>query len=274
MSDVQRLQDSSEFARASGPLGLMRRTSVQKIRAMHRTLGIDRSVLVQPSFYGSDNACLLSALQQLGTNARGVAVVPESASKQQLDSLHVSGIRGIRINRAGSARDRNELPAVVEAAGRQAAERNWHVQLFLPMPVIAEIAPIIEASPAPFVLDHFAGARASGTTQPGFERVLRLIERGHAYLKLTAPYHASQPPDYPGMGELAAAFIDANPERVLWGTDWPHTPWVSGQSVDTISPFYPADNVRLLELLFEWVPEESTRSAILVDNPARLFGFS
>ena len=249
--------------------------SALELEAMHRELGVERSVLIQPSFYGTDNACLLSALKELGPTARGVAVISGDTTPNQLDRLRSTAITGIRINRTGGTVDPRVLTRVIERAGKQAAELGWHVEVFLPLPVIASLAQIIEASPALFVLDHFAGAKATGRQQEGFERVLGLVKSGKAYVKLTAPYHESLAPDYGGMGELALAFVDANPERVLWGTDWPHTSWTKDplQEKGNISQFYPVSNMKLLEWFFKSVPDTSTQELILVNNPAQLFGF-
>jgi predicted TIM-barrel fold metal-dependent hydrolase len=250
--------------------------SVDELKALHEMLGVERSVLVQPSFYGTDNACLLDALAQLGTTGRGIAVISAHPSSDELDRLRARRIVGIRINQTGGTADPAALRAVFDRAGRQAAELGWHVQVFLPINVIASLAPVIEASPVPFVLDHFAGARATGVHQEGFDKVLGLLKDGKVYVKLTAPYHEAQPPAYAGMGELAAAFVRANPHRLLWGTDWPHTDSrkVPGRTKNDISPFYPIDNQQLLQRFFEWVPSAATRKTILVDNPARLFQFS
>ncbi|MFK4443645.1 putative TIM-barrel fold metal-dependent hydrolase [Caballeronia udeis] len=250
--------------------------SVEDLETLHRKLGIERSVLVQPSFYGFDNACLLAALQVLGPTARGVAAIPDDLAANELDRWRIAGITGIRINQAGGCKDPRILTGMIERAGKQAAELGWHVQLFLPLTVIASLARTIEASPAVFVLDHFAGAKATGVRQEGFDAVLGLMKAGRAYSKLSAPYHEAQAPGYAGMGELAAAFINANPGQVLWGTDWPHTPWLrdTKETRESISPFYPVDNMNLIEKFFEWVPDKTTQERILVKNPAKLFGFS
>jgi predicted TIM-barrel fold metal-dependent hydrolase len=250
--------------------------SVDQLKEMHEELGIQRSVLIQPSFYGTDNSCLLDALGQLGRSGRGIAVISDSPSTSELDRLRSAGVVGIRINQTGGTKDPAVLQRVLEGAGRQAAELGWHVQVFFPMKLIAALAPTIAASPAPFVLDHFAGANATGATQEGFDRVIGLVKDGKAYVKLTAPYHEAPAPDYPGMGELAAAFVKANSRRILWGTDWPHTDSrkVAGRGRDDISPFYPIKNEILLMKFFQWIPDASLRKRILVDNPATLFRFS
>jgi predicted TIM-barrel fold metal-dependent hydrolase len=250
--------------------------SVSELLKVHKELGVDRSVLIQPSFYGTDNRCLLDALRETGSSSRGVAVVAPDATEAELDSLNRSGIVGIRINRTGGPRDPHALSALIDRAGRQAAELGWHVQVFLPLPVIGSLAQTIERSPAPFVLDHYAGATATGTGQEGFDAVLGLLKSGNAYAKLSAPYHVAHSPVYAGMAELALAFINANPERVLWGSDWPHTPWIrnSADSKLAVTPFYQVDNAELLERFLELVPKDGVKEQILVKNPELLFHFA
>jgi predicted TIM-barrel fold metal-dependent hydrolase len=249
--------------------------SVGELKAMHAALGIERSVLVQPSFYGTDNSCLLDALTALGPTARGVAVIPASPLSSEIDRLREAGVVGIRVNQTGGSKDPGTLKRRVERAARQAAEQDWIVQIFFPLHTIASMADIIEASPAPFVLDHFAGADATGVHQEGMDRVLGLVKDGKAYVKLSAMYHQAAAPDYPGMGELATAFIAANLRRVLWATDWPHTDprKAPGRTKDDVNPFYSIDDMNLLEHFFAWVPDPAVRATILADNPAHLFKF-
>jgi predicted TIM-barrel fold metal-dependent hydrolase len=250
--------------------------SVSELLKLHKDLGIDRSVLIQPSFYGTDNRCLLDALLEIGSSCRGVAAIAPDATESELDNLSRSGIVGIRINHTGGTRDPNALSALIDRVGRQAAELGWHVQVFFPLPLIGSLAPTIERSPAPFVLDHYAGAKATGTGQEGFDAVLGLLKSGKAYAKLSAPYHEAHGPAYAGMAELARAFINANPERVLWGSDWPHTPWIRNpaDSKLSVTPFYQVDNVELLERFLELVPKDGVKEQILVKNPESLFHFT
>lgn len=250
--------------------------TVEQLKAMHAELGIERSVLIQPSFYGTDNSCLVDALAELGPTGRGIAVVTENPSSAEIDRLRAAGIVGIRVNATGGSKDPQALKTALDRAGKQAAELGWHVQAYLPLKTIATLADTIEASPAAFVLDHFAGADGTGIGQTGLDRVLGLVRDGKAYVKLSAMYHESMPPEYRGMGELAAAFLGANSKRILWATDWPHTDSrkVPGRKKDDISPFYPVENSNLIEKLYAWVPDAATRKTILVDNPAQLFKFT
>ncbi|WP_277398018.1 amidohydrolase family protein [Paraburkholderia sp. Tr-20389] len=250
--------------------------SVGELRSIHAKLGIERSVLVQPSFYGTDNSCLMDALSELGSAAKGIAVISSNPSSIEIDRLRAAGIVGIRINQTGGIKEMPVLKRVLERSAKQAAELGWHVQAFFPLKIISSLADVIRASPAPFVLDHFAGADSTGLDQDGMRSVLEMLIEGNTYVKLSAMYHVSAPSEYPGMRELATAFLNANPHRVLWATDWPHTDSrkVTGRDRDDISPFYPVDDRNLLANFFAWVPDGATRRIILVDNPARLFKFA
>ena len=131
------------------------------------------------------------------------------------------------------------------------------------------------ASPVPVVFDHFGGARASlGIRQPGFDSLLNLVQAGKAYVKISGAYRASKlAPDYPDTAPLAKALIAANPERIIWGTDWPHPDSASGRPLGEVSPLFQIDDGRLLNQLPVWAPDSATRKKILVDNPVQLYGF-
>ena len=248
-------------------------------RDIHRTMRMDRGVLVQPSVYGTDNRCLLDGITQLGRRARGVAVVSETAPPSELDALHRGGVRGVRVNletfgiadpAAASDRLRRSLA--------QLAHRPWHVQLFVRSSILPTLESAVLESPLPIVFDHFGGARAeAGRDDAGFRSLLRMLRAAKAYVKVSGAYRASSsgPPDYSDVRPLARAVIDANAERILWGSDWPHpdSRRREGQAALQISPNLPVDDVATLNQLAVWAPDAATRKAILVDNPARLYGF-
>ena len=143
--------------------------------------------------------------------------------------------------------------------------------------MIAGIKELVLAAPVPIVLDHFGGAQAAlGSTQPGFADLVELVRSGKAYVKISGAYRASHAaPDYPDVAPLARALIAANAQRVVWGTDWPHTNSTTppGREMTDVTPFFAIDDGRLINLLPLWAPDAATRKAILVDNPARLYGF-
>jgi len=255
------------------------RADVADWESIHRTLGMDRGVLVQPSVYGTDNRCTLDAIGRLGGRARGVAVIAEAASAAELDALHQGGVRGIRVNletfgigdpAAASARLRHSL--------EQLAHRPWHVQLFVRSSIISTLESVVVDSPLPIVFDHFGGVRAdAGLNDAGFQTLVRLVRSGKAYVKVSGAYRASAsgPPDYADVRPFARALIDANPERVIWGSDWPHpdSRLREGARALAISPNLQIDDVATLNQLAVWAPDAAIRRAILVENPARLYGF-
>lgn len=252
--------------------------SVEEMRAMHRALRLDRVVIVQPSVYGSDNACTLDGLRQLGSSARGVAVIDDKTPEAALDEMDRAGVRGIRVSLEGAGQ--TDL-AVARRRFQQAVERitgrNWHIQIYTRLPVIESINDQVMASAVPVVFDHFGGAQGTlGIRQAGFEVLLNLVRFGKAYVKISAPYRSStQGPDYPDVVPLARALIAANPQRILWGSDWPHpdASQVAGRKATDIAPPYQIDDARVSSQLVVWAPDPAQRETILVENPARLYGF-
>ena len=154
--------------------------------------------------------------------------------------------------------------------------RNWHVQMFTSLAMISAIKDLVAASPVPVVFDHFGGAQAAlGPEQPGFADLTDLVRTGKAYVKISGAYRASDlAPYYPDAAPLARALIAANPDRIVWGTDWPHPNSVTPRDADRpVTPLFQIDDGRLLNQLPVWAPDAATRKKILVDNPARLYGF-
>jgi predicted TIM-barrel fold metal-dependent hydrolase len=252
--------------------------TVEELRALHAALHLDRVVIVQPSVYGTDNTCTLDAIRELGARARGVAVVDAKTSDGALDRMAKGGMRGIRLNLStlGISEPAPALQAFQAAAARAKA-RGWHVQFNTSLRVIDAIAPQLLASPVPLVFDHFGGARGSaGVGQPGFAALVNLVKAGIAYVKISAAADqvSTRPPDYPDALPLARALVAANPLRVLWGTSWPHPGSAPGRKNTDLSPNGATDDGLVFNLLPVWVPDPATRRTILVDNPARLYGFS
>jgi predicted TIM-barrel fold metal-dependent hydrolase len=223
-------------------------------------LGVDRHVLVQPSTYGLDNALHLAALRQAGlARARMVAVVAPDAPRAELRAMGEAGVVGARANLVQgiplSAGD-------VAPLGRTMAEMGWHLQLYATPPIIAGLAPVLRALPSPVVFDHFAQLPLRDwDASPAWGVVMDLMQAGRAWMKLSSPYALDQArPE--AVGDLARALVKAVPERLVWGTNWPHP------NATTIP-----DDAALLDRLAEWAPEEGVRHRILVENPARLYGF-
>ena len=202
------------------------RAGVNALSALLRALHLSRVVIVQPSVYGTDNSCTLDGMRRLGAaRARGVAVIGEATSDAELDAMHRAGIRGVRVNLETAGESDPDLARrlLADAAARVAG-RGWHVQVYTRLPVIAALSEEVARLPVPVVFDHFGGAQAAGGVgQPGFSALLDLVRAGHAYVKVSAAYRSSNAaPAYADVAPLARALIDANPERIVWGSDWPH----------------------------------------------------
>jgi predicted TIM-barrel fold metal-dependent hydrolase len=270
--------DPRQFPMFAGRTYTPETASVQQLRAMHRSLHIERTVVVTPSVYGTDNACTVDALRQLGSRARGIALIDDHFSGADLDKLDRAGVRGIRLNlEASGVPDPDIARERFQRALQQLAGRNWHIQMYIRLATVDALHDAVMASPIPVVLDHFARAQAQlGTKQPGFDGLLALVRSGKAYTKLSAAYRiSSQGPDYADAAPLARMLVEANPRRILWGSDWPHpdsTP-VPGRQPTDLWPPYEIDDGHLFNQLAAWVPEADIRKRILVDNPRGLYGF-
>jgi predicted TIM-barrel fold metal-dependent hydrolase len=252
--------------------------SIEEMRALHRALHMDRVVIVQPSIYGTYNACTLEAVREFGSRARAVAVIDEQVSSAALDGMHDAGVRGIRINLATSGQtDPAAARHRLHTAGEQLKGRPWHIQMYTDLRMIDAIRDDVVASAIPIVFDHFGGAQARlGTGQPGFSALLELVRSGKAYVKISGAYRSSTAtPGYADVAPLAKALIAANPQRILWGSDWPHpdSSRVAGRRATDIAPLLQIDDGLVLNQLPVWAPDAAQRKTILVDNPARLYGY-
>lgn len=235
-------------------------------RALARRLGTQRSVLVTPSTYGTDNRLHLQAMRELGPErARMVAVVDTSVTDAQLREMHEAGVRGIRFNlvQAGvTTVDMLEpLSARVQALG-------WHTQIHMLGNQIAEHEALFMRLPAPIVFDHLGRIPMDkGVEHEGYKAVRRLLERGKTWVKLSGAYMDTKVGPAGGWSDtvpVARGYATAAPERCVWASDWPHV----------TEPAEKPDDAALFDLLTEWVPGEAARKQVLVDNPATLYGFA
>ena len=250
----------------------------EEMAALHKALHMQRVVIVTPSVYGTENSATLYGMQARGSDARGVAVVDNKTPESELDAMGCAGVCGVRLNLStGGTND----PAVSRQLFQMAVERikgrNWHVQMYTNLVVISAIRDLVADSPVPVVFDHFGGARAElGPQQPGFPDLVELVRSGKAYVKISGAYRVSRlAPDYTDVVPLAKALIAANPERIVWGTDWPHPNTVTppGRKLSDVTPLFQIDDGRLLNQLPVWAPDPVIRRMILVDNPAELYAF-
>jgi|SRR5471032_993762 len=227
-------------------------------------LGLQRAVLVQPVGYGFDNACLLDALSQAGPAARGIAVIKPDISEQHLSELHEAGVRGVRfmmIKGAGGA-----LPwDALEPIAARIAEFGWVINLQLDGRELPEYESRLQALPGSLSIDHIGKfLEPVDTGHAGFQSLLRLLDRGKTWVKVSAPYETSKlgAPHYDDVSVLAKALVQAHAERCLWASNWPHP----GRNPQP-------DDAAMLDLLTYWAPQASVRRQILVDNPVTLYGF-
>jgi predicted TIM-barrel fold metal-dependent hydrolase len=242
---------------------------------MLRNHHLSRTVIVAAAVYGRANDATVDAIRQLGLNrARGVAWLPEDQSDASLKALKEAGITGFRVLLDTSGKTSGAaLRAKFKEWFAIAARWGWHLDIATPPDFIDACLPQLVLSPVPLVLDTF-GWLQGGLDQVGADAILSLVRSGIAYVKLAEPSKLSDnAPAYPELKPLADALIAANPERILWGSGWPFVSGPVGRPVAEITPNLPMDTGDLLNLFGAWVPDDGMRRKILVENPARLYGF-
>lgn len=235
-------------------------------RAMLDTLEIERAVLVQPSVYGSDNTVLLQALAQDPARLRGVAVIEPDTAPAELQRMHALGVRGVRCNIVDVKDGKGRLPlAQLQALAQAIQSLGWHLEFLMHVDEFPDLDQLLADFPVDVVFGHLGYmAKGKGIDAPGFQSLLRLLRTGRAWVKLTGPYRISASVlPYPDVTPFAHALIEAAPDRIIWGSDWPHV---------MLKGPMPNDG-DLCDLLSDWVPNAATRHQVLVDNPARLYGF-
>ena len=228
-------------------------------------MGTSRAVLVTPSTYGADNTLVLEALAALGGTGRGVAVISGQETDEQLCRMHAQGIRGVRINLSMGAT--NDAQSIEHIAGR-IAPLGWHLQLLMPADQLLALGPVLRQLPVPLVFDHFARIAPSQCGQAAHTLVLDLLRSQRAWVKLSGGYLISPiaSTEDPGLDVLARSYINAAPDRVVWGSDWPHATASAG-----LQPM--PDAARQIDRLAHWASDSDTLRRILVTNPERLYGF-
>lgn len=240
--------------------------TVDDYRLFQRRLGLERSVFVASSNYGTDNSCLLDALAQFGTDrCRGVASVDPTIDDAALDDMHRRGVRGLRVY---LAKNRIPTPGELRSLGRRAAVRGWSINVVAnrQREVLPDWEAVLAELACPLVIDHLGWApQPEGVRSPTAASIRRLLAGGNTWIKLSGPYLSSAegPPHFSDVDELAAELAALAPERTLWGSDWPHP-------VAQQHGFVP-DGARLFDQLSRWVPDAERRQRILVANPHRLY---
>jgi predicted TIM-barrel fold metal-dependent hydrolase len=234
-------------------------------QALQKRIGTTRSVVVQPSTYGTDNSCTLDGMAQLGPASRGVAVVDISVADAELKRLHGLGIRGIRFNLVQAGATTVDM---LEPLSKRVADLGWHVQIHQTGDGIVKLQDVLQKVASPVVFDHMGRIpKDVGVDHPAYPVIARLIDKGRAWVKISGAYMDTKvgPPTYLDSTKLAQAFVKLAPQRMVWGSDWPHP-----TAKDDDKP----NDATLVDLLSEWAPDEATRRRILVENPAELYGFT
>lgn len=227
-------------------------------------LDLQNFVIVQPSFYGTDNRCLLDALAEAGAPARGVVMIEPETPQSELERWHGLGVRGVRLDLfKRSAEPLAVIQAYINEMAAKVAPLGWHLQFYAPGWIVRDLIDFLQTLQTEFVIDHMGYMlEDDGLTEADFARLLALMQTGSCWVKLSAPYRLAKKRGYAAVEGVAKALVQAAPDKVIWGSDWPHIP-ESGR-----------DTGELLNLLAIWAPDPSVRQMILSDNPRRLFDFA
>lgn len=239
--------------------------------------GLNRAVIIQPSVYGTDNQCMLDALHAMQGKARGVAVLDSAAPMAVLQAMDRQGVRGIRLNLESSGAHDVALNAALlhdslQTWAPRLADLGWHIQVYAPLAVTVACAPLIKELAVPVVLDHFALWADPSCTSLESTTLLRLLEQGKIYIKLSASYR-SPIQDASALLALSQRLLATRPDRLLWASDWPHTNREPGKSPHEVSRYRAISAESLLHERMQWLPNTEVQQQVLVENPNQLYRF-
>lgn len=236
--------------------------TLEQFQAAMRVLGLGRFVIVQPSFYDTDNRCLLDALARAGNQARGVVMVEADVDTQTLAAYDRAGVRGVRLDLFKRANwPLADVQAFIAAMAVKVAPFGWHLQFYAPGYVVRDLIDFLRDLSIDFVIDHMGYMlEEDGLTEADFDCLLELMRGGRCWLKLSAPYRLAKKRGMEPVNAIAKAIVDAAPDRAIWGSDWPHIP-DGGR-----------DTGALVNQLGLWAPNPDVRTRILCTNPQTLFG--
>ena len=240
--------------------------SAEAYETLHRTLGVARGVLTQPSVYGTDNACILDYVAKHLDRMRAVVAVGPQISDAELAKMHDRGARGIRINVADKGGNPFSSFHEIEDIAHRLKAMGWHIEFLLHVHQMDGMRDDIRNLPVDISVGHFGYMPAAlGVSHPEFQKFLDLVREGRTWVKFTAPYRitARTATPYDDVIPFAHALLEAQPERILWGTDWPHP----------ICPVPMPNDGNLTDHLADWLPDADIRQRVLVENPAKLYGF-
>jgi 2-pyrone-4,6-dicarboxylate lactonase len=232
--------------------------TIDQYLAMTEALGIERMILVQPSFYGTDNSLLSYALKRLGPRSGGVAQIEEDATDAELDALADLGVRAIRLDLFARAQwPTAEIIGYIRRMAARATPRGWHLQFYTPGTIVRDLLPFLDGLEDTFVIDHMG--YLTEYDQDFERRLLAILATGSCWIKLSGAYRVAKDEPLSSVAPWGRALVAARPDRLIWGSDWPHLP--DGQR----------DTGEILNLLADWAPGEEARRAILVAGPDQLF---
>jgi D-galactarolactone isomerase len=238
---------------------------VSEYRKIQSRLGLERVVVVQSTAYGKDNRCTLQAIKDLGEGARGIAIIEDTVTDAELERLTKAGMRGVRFRML----DTLELPwEMLPGMAIRLAGVGWHIQFQMDGRYLQEREELLKSLPCTVVIEHIGKfLEPVPPAHPGFKALLRLVDTGRFWVKLSGAYMTSKsgPPLYEDVGVLAKELVKRAPERMVWASNWPHPMRYRTSELDEAVQ---------LDLLLDWAPDEKTRNRILATNPADLYGFS
>ena len=249
------------FAHVPDPLYTFPDGTLEQYLSLADVLGIQRMVLVQPTYYGTDNSLTLEVLRRVGSRCRAVVRIDDDADDAELDRYHDLGVRAIRLDLfARASWPIKDLVGYIRRMAARARPRGWHIQFYTPGTVVRDLLPFLADFEEAFVIDHMGYMlEADGLTGADFDRLLRVLQQGNCWIKLSGPYRIAKTKPISSVEPLGRALVSTRPDRLIWGSDWPHLP--DGQR----------DTGELLNLLADWAPDAQDRQRILVDGPDTLF---
>jgi predicted TIM-barrel fold metal-dependent hydrolase len=259
---------TSRFPYSDGRAYTPPEAPLEALLAMHARLGFERGVAVQGNAHGTDNTVLLDALKREPKRLRAIAIVKDTTPRAELKRMADAGVRGLRFHHLPHDTSRHSGQGVeaFEKLAPHMADLGLHVQFHMDARELSTVLPSLKNWKLPAVIDHFCSAKAAaGSSDPAFLQLRKQLAEGRVWIKTSGTYRISaRYPDYPDARPLHEALLAANPDQLLWGTDWPHPRLAKNMP----------DSGHLLDLFNAWTPDPALRRKILVDNPARLYGFS
>ena len=235
--------------------------NLAQYRRLMPFIGVQRFAIVQPSFYGTDNSCLLDTLDEIGAVARGVVMIDTEIADSELQRFHDKGVRAVRLDLFKRARlPLAQVQSYILEVEARVRPLGWHLQFYAPGYIVRDLIGFFRTLRIDFVIDHMGYMlEEDGLKSQDFAALLNLLDTGHCYLKLSGAYRIAKNRGYDFVEPVAKAIVDRAPERAVWGSDWPHISYSD------------RDTGELVSLLERWAPTAAVREKILVDNPNRLF---